>query len=233
MFAALFGVGGGIVVVPLLVMLLGFPPKAAVSTSLVAIAITAGFGAIVYAVLGRVHWDDAALIGLPAVLGGLIGTGVQSRISSRVLSILSCAVHRRDRSASPGRVTIEVVQTIALGVSAGVLSGLFGVGGGLLFVPALVLVGDLSQLDAAATSLAAMLPVVVVGTAVQARRGLVQWRVTMVVGLVSAGGVIAGATLAESLPEVTLRRLFAVLLLVIAARLAWSVRRPGSMPTGG
>ena len=82
-------------------------------------------------------------------------------------------------------MTIEVVQTIALGVSAGVLSGLFGVGGGLLFVPALVLVGDLSQLDAAATSLAAMLPVVVVGTAVQARRGLVQWRVTMVVGLVS------------------------------------------------
>lgn len=87
-FAALFGVGGGIVVVPLLVVLLGFPPKAAASTSLAAIAITAGFGAIVYSVLGRVHWDDAALIGLPAVLGGLIGTGVQSRISSRALTIL-------------------------------------------------------------------------------------------------------------------------------------------------
>ena len=72
-------------------------------------------------------------------------------------------------------MTVEVVQTIALGVGAGVLSGLFGVGGGLLFVPALVLVGDLSQLEAAATSLAAMLPVVVVGTAVQARRGLVRW----------------------------------------------------------
>ena len=100
-------------------------------------------------------------------------------------------------------------------------------------MPALVLVGDLSQLDAAATSLAAMLPVVLVGTAVQGRRGFVQWRVTMVVGLVSAGGVIAGATLAESLPEVTLRRLFAGLLLVIAARLAWSVRRPGSMLKGG
>ena len=64
-FAALFGVGGGIVVVPMLVMLLGFPPKTAVSTSLAAIAITAGFGAIVYTVLGRVHWDDAALIGRP------------------------------------------------------------------------------------------------------------------------------------------------------------------------
>ena len=60
-------------------------------------------------------------------------------------------------------MTVEVVQTIALGVGAGVLSGLFGVGGGLLFVPALVLVGDLSQLEAAATSLAAMLPVAVVG----------------------------------------------------------------------
>ena len=87
-FAALFGVGGGIVVVPILVMLLGFPPKTAVSMSLVAIAITAGFGAIVYTVLGRVHWDDAALIGLPAVLGGLIGTGLQSRMSSRALTLL-------------------------------------------------------------------------------------------------------------------------------------------------
>jgi len=87
-FSALFGVGGGIVVVPLLIALLSFAPRPATGTSLAAIGITAAFGVVAYSVLDRVHWDEAAMIGLPAVAGGLAGISIQRRLSSRALVLL-------------------------------------------------------------------------------------------------------------------------------------------------
>ena len=69
LFSALFGVGGGIVIVPLLVILCGIAPKPATGTSLAAIGLTALFGAIAYGILGDVHWGEAATVGLPAVAG--------------------------------------------------------------------------------------------------------------------------------------------------------------------
>ena len=124
--------------------------------------------------------------------------------------------------------------TIALalvhGLAAGVLAGLFGVGGGILFVPTLVALG-LSQLDAEATSLLAILPTVAAGTWRQRRYGNVSWRPALVLGLASIAGVVAGVAIATSLPEETLRRLFAVLLLGVAAQLAWRARRPAPYPS--
>ncbi len=116
----------------------------------------------------------------------------------------------------------EILIAIALGFSAGVLSGMFGVGGGLLFVPTLVIVLDLPQLSAQATSLAAMIPVVVVGALRQYKYGNVRWRAAVIVGLASAIGVAGGAALADSLPEEVLRKLFACLLLIVAAQLLWT-----------
>jgi uncharacterized membrane protein YfcA len=114
---------------------------------------------------------------------------------------------------------------LMLGFAAGAISGLFGVGGGVLFVPTLVLVIGLSQLEAQATSLAAIIPVVAVGAWRQHRYGNVRWRPALLLGLASAAGVAGGVALAVALSEDTLRRLFAVLLLVFAARLGWSARR--------
>jgi uncharacterized protein len=115
-----------------------------------------------------------------------------------------------------------LVAAAALGVAAGVLSGMLGVGGGILFVPTLALVLGLSQLEAQATSLAAMIPVVLVGAWRQESHGNVRWRTALVVGLASAGGVGAGALLAAALSDDALRKLFAGLLLVIAAHLTVS-----------
>jgi len=119
-----------------------------------------------------------------------------------------------------------VTLAIGLGFAAGALSGLFGVGGGILFVPTLVLVLDLSQLSGQATSLAAMIPVVAVGAFRQHQERNVDWRAAAVVGLASSGGVVAGAVLADALPEQALRYLFAALLVAVAGRLAWSARAP-------
>lgn len=115
--------------------------------------------------------------------------------------------------------TWTVVLALALGLSAGVLAGLFGVGGGILFVPMLVVLG-LGQLEAQATSLLAILPTVVAGAWNQRRYGNLRIRVALILGAVSVVGVEVGAQIATSLPEELLRRLFAILLLGVAAQLA-------------
>ena len=118
--------------------------------------------------------------------------------------------------------------TIALGLSlglvAGVLSGLFGVGGGILFVPVLVALG-LGQVEASATSLLAIVPTAGVGIWRQARYGNLHVRSSLILGIASLAGVAAGIKIATSLPEHTLRRLFGVLLLGVAAQLALRAAR--------
>ena len=114
---------------------------------------------------------------------------------------------------------------IALGFAAGVLAGLFGVGGGILFVPTLTLGLGLTQLHAEATSLLAIIPTVIAGTWRQQRYGNVRWRPAIVIGLAAIAGVEGGVALAESLPEHTLRRLFGVLMILVAAQIAWRARR--------
>jgi len=117
-----------------------------------------------------------------------------------------------------------IVVALSLGFLAGVAAGLFGVGGGILFVPVLLGLG-LGQLEAEATSLLAILPTVVAGTWRQRRYGNVRRRTALVLGIASIAGVQAGVLVATSLPEDVLRRLFALLLVGVAAQLAWRARR--------
>ena len=112
-----------------------------------------------------------------------------------------------------------IVLAILLGISAGLLSGLFGVGGGILFVPTLLALG-LTQLEAQGTSLLAILPTVVVGALTQRRYGNLRARSALVLGLASVVGVEAGARLVTHVPEDLLRKLFGVLLFAVAAQLA-------------
>ena len=117
-----------------------------------------------------------------------------------------------------------VALAVLLGLAAGILAGLFGVGGGILFVPTLVALG-LGQLEAQATSLLAILPTVAAGTWNQHRYGNLRVRSAAILGLASIAGVLAGAAIAFALPENLLRKLFAVLLFAVAARLAWRTFR--------
>ena len=112
-----------------------------------------------------------------------------------------------------------------IGLLAGLLAGLFGVGGGILFVPALVLVLGLTQVHAEATSLLAIIPTVLAGALRQHRYGNVRWRAASIVGVVSVAGVEGGVQAARALPEDVLRRLFGVLMLVVAVNLLWRILR--------
>jgi uncharacterized protein len=119
---------------------------------------------------------------------------------------------------------LELVLVVVLGVGTGVLAGLFGVGGGILFVPILVLFFESGQVEAQATSLLAILPTVVAGTWRQHRYGNVHWRAALLLGLVAVVGVQAGVLVAVALPEDVLRRLFGLFMLGVAAQLAWHAR---------
>jgi uncharacterized membrane protein YfcA len=119
----------------------------------------------------------------------------------------------------------------ALGLVAGVLAGLFGVGGGILFVPTLALVLGLTQLHAEATSLLAILPTAAAGVWRQRSYGNVRWRAALIIGVAAIAGVEGGVQIAEALPEHALRRLFGVLMLAVAAQIAVRTWRKPAYPS--
>jgi uncharacterized membrane protein YfcA len=119
---------------------------------------------------------------------------------------------------------VTYIFAVVLGAAAGTLSGLFGVGGGILFVPTLTWLG-LTQLHAEATSLLAIIPTAAVGVWRQERYGNVRWRGGAAIGVAAAGAAVGGAQLAQVVPESLLRKLFAIVLLVTAAQIVWRASR--------
>jgi uncharacterized membrane protein YfcA len=112
-----------------------------------------------------------------------------------------------------------VIEAVLIGLVAGVVAGLLGVGGGALFVPALTIFLGLSQLDAEATSLLAIIPVALVGAWRQNANGNVELRTGLVLGGLAAAGATGGVVLANALPQRALEVGFAVLILIVAAQL--------------
>jgi uncharacterized protein len=114
---------------------------------------------------------------------------------------------------------MSVVGAMAIGLAAGAVAGLMGVGGGILFVPALTLLLGHSQIEAEATSLLAIIPVALVGTWRQHRYGNVRLADGALIGLLSVAGVGVGTVVANSLSQRTLEVLFALFILVVAYRM--------------
>jgi uncharacterized membrane protein YfcA len=113
-----------------------------------------------------------------------------------------------------------VILAVLIGVLAGVASGLLGIGGGILLVPALTILLGLGQVEAEATSLLAIVPVALVGAWRQRRYGNVRLDDAATIGALSIAGALAGVVIANALPERALRIGFALLLLAMAGQLA-------------
>jgi hypothetical protein len=121
-----------------------------------------------------------------------------------------------------------VIEAALIGVAAGVIAGLFGVGGGTLFVPALTIFLGLSHIDAEATSLLAIVPVAIVGAWRQHGYGNLAVRDGVTVGFLAVGGAVLGVVLANALPERALELGFAALLLFVAVQMVRRALRPAS-----
>ena len=112
-----------------------------------------------------------------------------------------------------------MIEAIVIGLAAGIVAGLLGVGGGALFVPALTIGLGLSQLDAEATSLLAIIPVALVGAVRQRAHGNVDLRTGAILGLLGAAGAIGGAVIANAVPQRALEVSFAIFILFVATQL--------------
>ncbi|GAA2036268.1 sulfite exporter TauE/SafE family protein [Agromyces tropicus] len=231
LLSGLFGVGGGIVMVPLLILLAGMDQRRASATSLAAIVPTALAGSIAYLVNGQVDLLAALLVALGGIVGGWIGATLLARlplewlrwlfIALLVVVAIRLALGSPDRAADP--VPLEpgpALGLVALGLVVGIASGMFGVGGGLIMVPAFITLFGLGDLIAKGTSLVAMIPTAVSGSTRNVRGGLVDLRSAIVVGIAATLAALPGVALAFLIPPVVGAWLFAALLIVAAVQLS-------------
>jgi uncharacterized membrane protein YfcA len=133
---------------------------------------------------------------------------------------------------------VSDVLTVVLGLLGGLVGGLIGVGGGILFVPALTIFQDKPQIEAEATSLLAIVPVALAAVWRQRGYGNLRLREGVIIGALSPLGVAAGVVAANELPERALELAFAGLLIVMASRLLWHAASPADRsveqpPAGG
>ncbi len=120
---------------------------------------------------------------------------------------------------------IEIVALIVLGLVAGVLAAALGLGGGIVFVPTLVMLFGFDQHIAQGTSLAVIFPTAIVATLAHTRMGNVRWQLAIPIGLAGILGAVVGARVALRLDADLLGRMFGVFLIILAARMAWRARR--------
>lgn len=230
LLSGLFGVGGGAVIVPGLVAAVGLGQHAAHATSLAAILVIAPVALLPFALDGSVAWSAAAALTAGAILGAYAGAGLMYRISPvrlrqafAVLLLLIAARLAVPADLAPVQANQPGVATLAgllaLGLGAGALSSVLGVGGGIVMVPALVLLFGLDQHAAQATSLAVILPTALVGTLRHRGRGAVDWRTGLHIGAVGALVGLAGARLALAVRPGALQVAFAVFLAATAVHL--------------
>ena len=160
-FSGLFGVGGGTVIVPLLILWFGYGEREATGTSLAAIVVIAALAAVFQAPTATSTSARRRCWSRPAVGGVVLGTALQQRISRAddLAGLRGAARRRRGRAGDP----VNEVLAMLVAAAGGFAGGLIGVGGGILFVPALTIFLDLSQVEAEATSLLVIIPVALAG----------------------------------------------------------------------
>ena len=232
----LFGVGGGIILVPMLTAFLGLTQHQAHGTSLAAIGATAIAGLVVYGMNGNVAWLPAGLLALASVPAANLGAKLAARTSRERLTlafaifIVVVAVRILWRAPSGGSEhalegAAGLAVALAAGAAVGLLSGFMGVGGGIIAVPALTLVFGMSQQLAQGTSLALILVTAPFGAIEHHRHGHVVPRFLPGLMLGALVGAPLASLAAQRLPQATLARGFAVFLLANATRMIWVALR--------
>lgn len=232
--SGLFGVGGGVVIVPGLVMLARFPQRLAHGTSLTAIVPIALAGMLGYAVAGEVDLAVALLVAAGGLVGAPLGVAALARLSNRLLQLgfagvlLLTAVRMViEEGDGVGRVVIGVgdaVGYMATGLAAGMLAGLMGVGGGVIIVPLLTIVFGFPLVLAKGTSLAVIVPTAIIGTLRNVRHGTTNLRTGVLMG---AAGVLTAAWASQislELDPTVSAWSFSALLVLVAVRLVRRAR---------
>ncbi|MEZ6197051.1 MAG: sulfite exporter TauE/SafE family protein [Planctomycetota bacterium] len=236
----LLGSGGSILTVPVLVYLLHQPEKVAIAGSLAIVGTISFFGALPYARRGLVHWRSVLFFGLPGMVGTTLGAFLSRVLSGHTQMIifglvLSAVAFLMTRTVAdrPGRAPRAMGKVALDGLAVGVITGVIGIGGGFLIVPALVLLGGLAMRQAIGTSLVVIALNSASGFAghlqVLARENLtLDGTVIAIFAAIGTTGCLVGYSVASRLPQLALRRVFGGLLAVVAIFVLWTHLVPGA-----
>ena len=230
----LLGSGGSIITVPILVYLIGESPKVAIASSLAIVGIIALAGALSYARRRLVDWRFVVYFGVPGMAATSAGAWVSKFFSGAVqlivfaviMALAALTMLRPARSAADASPQRHIVWLLAVGMGVGLVTGFVGVGGGFLFVPALVILGGMSMHRAVGTSLAVIAMNSASGFAghfvqLVAAKVLIPWAEIALFAAIGALGSLAGHGVGSRLSHVYLRRAFGVLLVLMSGFVLW------------
>ncbi|MBT8141059.1 MAG: sulfite exporter TauE/SafE family protein [Gammaproteobacteria bacterium] len=237
----IFGSGGSIITVPALIYLFGQDEKIAIAGSLAIVGIIALIGSLPYVKQKRIDWRMVWMFGIPGMLGTYLGawlsvfmSGLVQLMLFAVIMLLASGLMLRplkldDRTPHQARARYKIVID---GLVVGVITGLVGVGGGFLIVPALVLLGGLNMHMAVATSLMIVALKSFIGfikyiDVLNELDLALDWHVLGLVSVLGVLGSFVGSSLAGKLPQAKLKKGFAIFLIVmgifILAQSAWQL----------
>lgn len=234
LLSGIFGVGGGILVVPGLTIIARMDQRLAHGTSLAAILPISLASLITYWGHQHVDWPFALWLSCGAIVGSIIGTRLLAVISKRMLGIIFAsvliisAIRLFIATQGYGRDEIHismVLALIAIGLATGALAGLLGVGGGVVMVPAMIVLFGLPSVVAKGTSIAVIIPTSIMGTIRNRSLKNVDLPAAMTVGCAGIFSAIAGGFISVLLSDTMSNVLFAVLLVAVAARIIFQQLR--------
>lgn len=232
--SGIFGVGGGILIVPALVIVMGMDQRIAHGTSLAAVLPIAISGTVSYGLADKVDWPVAVFLAVGAVAGAVVGTHVLHHLPQRVLGVIFAALLIAtavrlllDNSDAAGRGGLGAggaVALVVIGLLTGILAGLLGVGGGIVMVPAMVVGFGIPAAVAKGTSLAVIVPTSIMGTWRNRKKRNADLPVAAAVGLAGVASAYVAGKISVGMSESTSNVLFAALLTVVALRMLWQLR---------
>lgn len=230
----LIGGGGSILATPMLLYLVGVPPHVAIGTGALAVSANAFINFAAHARAGTVRWATGVVFAAAGVLGAIAGSTLGKAVNGQRLILLFAGMMlvigvfmlrpRRGGGTALAPLTPRTAANVAgVGLGAGVLSGFFGIGGGFLIVPGLILATGMPTINAIGTSLLAVGAFGLTTAANYAISGLVNWPVALefIAGGIAGGWLGMRAALHLAGQRHTLGRIFAVLIFVVAGYIIW------------
>jgi len=238
LLGGLFGVGGGLIIVPGLVSLAGMDRRLAHGTSLAATLPIAAASLITYVSHGNVDWAVAFFLAIGAIVGAIVGTTLLQIIPKNVLivvfviTVLATATRLVISTDSTGRTDLTAamaVLLVAVGLLTGTLAGLLGIGGGVIMVPAMIVILGIEPVVAKGTSVAVIVPTAIMGTIRNRKKSNADIRVAAVVGAFGAASAVVGGTISDRMSDQVSNVMFAALLVFVAITQLLSLRSKPSV----
>lgn len=234
--SGLFGVGGGILIVPALIIFMKMDQKMSHGTSLTAILPIAVSGVIGYTTGNSINWTAALFLTIgSAGFGAVIGTKLLQMLSRRVVAVLFIGVLIATAArmslfseviANPKTISVLIAgEFIMLGLVSGVLAGLLGVGGGIVMVPAMVIFFSMPTTIAKGTSLVAIIPTAIIGTKRNISKNNVNLKLALIIGFSGVTSSFLTSRISLNLDDRLSNYMFAGLLTIVALKLISDERK--------